>query len=217
MVEAYDTIFADTCMACLPRLEKLDDPRNVYSMIWRTAENLALATWREFSRGEAAGVAESIDDLAAAEADGPGGDFLSALTEHSPEDYHEEQAIARETLDARACFREKLEEAGFPTYISRDLERNLNGTRARRDRKRTKQMTGPVVPTTAVLELRALRAQLGLTVNELALRCSVPPARMYSYLRGIVKSEEVMNNIIRAARELLPLEARDTAISSEAK
>ncbi|MBN3753281.1 hypothetical protein G3N95_10020 [Paraburkholderia sp. Tr-20389] len=38
----------------------------------------------------------------------------------------------------------------------------------------------------------------------LALRISVPPERMYSYLRGIVKSEDVMNRILQLACELLP-------------
>ncbi|WP_148270725.1 hypothetical protein [Burkholderia gladioli] len=215
--DAYDTIFSDTCMACLPRLEQLDDPKNVYSMIWRTAENLALATWRELNRRDSSGVAENVDDLATAEADGHADDFLSALIERSPAEHHEDRAISKETLDARAAFRAKLLNSGFPSHIPQDLEQNLNGSRARRPRKRHTQPTGPVVPTAAVLELRSLRARLGLTVNEMALRCSVPPARMYSYLRGIVKSEEVMNNIIRAARELLPLEARNTVVVPEEK
>ena len=46
MLDDYETVLHDRWFACVDRLARLDQPVNVYSMIYKTAANLALATYR---------------------------------------------------------------------------------------------------------------------------------------------------------------------------
>ncbi|WP_175762001.1 hypothetical protein [Burkholderia anthina] len=191
----FEPIMNDTFMVCLSVFDKIDLPINIYSYIYRTADNLALVAFRQLVDFES-------DELITAKEEQDARDAVEPDTlAHSPMSELEQRQEVTSVSENRARFREKLAKKPFPKHISRDLEQNLKGTKERR-RGASVNRERPPHPLSA--ELCSIRSQLGLTIFEFAERCSVPKARMWSYLRGLVQSDVVMKSVLETARLLLP-------------
>ncbi|WP_420213354.1 hypothetical protein ACN8ZM_39730 (plasmid) [Burkholderia aenigmatica] len=198
--QEFESILNDTFMACIPIFGQIDVPVNIYSYVYRTADNLALAAFRQAVQYESEELVTDMEEEEARQSIEP--DML----ERSPLSLLESREEETSTARHRARFREKLERSAFPKHISRDLEQNLRGTKVRQ-RGQVVQRDKPEHPLAS--DLRAIRSTLGLTISEFAERCSVPKARMWSYLRGLVQSDSVMNDVLSTARLLLPVTTKD--------
>ncbi|QMI49784.1 hypothetical protein [Burkholderia sp. MBR-1] len=197
----FEPILHDTWMVCSSKLPVLDKPANVYSLIYSIADRLALTAYRGIRNNAVFIASDDEDDLSEIIHTHAVAEDESAPT--LEERFHDEQS----TEQNRKAFAEKLGRLAWPEHLPRS---SLTKRRAIKKRinnaPQGAQRPAAKVANTKALELRAIREQLGLTVEEFAVCCDASTDRMYSYLRGLVKSEGIMDEVLNKAKSLLPVD-----------
>ena len=201
VLEDYETVLHDTWFACAERFARLDKPVNVYSMIYKTADNLALAAYRAQRAERLAEHPDEADFIDRAEIDETGilpDGFGEVQAE--PSTLAERVAEEEGTERSRAAFLRKR--------LAMDVtDRNAGGdepasTSAHKPGRPAADLPNRHAQLPKVLELNAIRQELNLTISEFAIACSLSKDRMYSYLRGRVQSDTILESVLEQARLL---------------
>lgn len=201
VLEDFETVLHDTWFACAERLARLDQPANVYSMIYKTADNLALAAYRaqRVERlAEHPDEADFIDRAEIDETDTARAAFGEVQAE--PSTLAERLAEEEGTERLRAAFLRKRLAIDTPDQSA--IVGEPVSVSADRPVRPTSDLSNPSAQHPKVLELNAIRQNLNLTISEFAIACSMSKDRMYSYLRGRVQSDTILESVLEQARLL---------------